>query len=117
MRLVSQLLRTVQREETDEDGRTVFRLYYTLWRDVVPSGDAFFYIKCVLERRCGLSLTGTDLEIADGLGRDPELAAAVFNRLVQASSPPFPVHLKDVVRDLVTELGARAEEYAASYPA
>ena len=117
MRLVSQLLRTVQREEAGEDGRTVFRLCYTLWRDVIPGGDAFYYIKCVLERRCGLSVLGTDLEIADGLGRDPDLAAAVFNRLVQASSPPFPVHLKEVVRDLVTELGAPAAEYAASYPA
>lgn len=95
-----ELVTAARREERGDAERT-YVLEYTLWRDVVSTGDAFYYIKCCRETWQAGSLLGADLEIADGLGTDAALASTVFHRIAGAREPLSPVHLKDVVRDAV----------------
>lgn len=102
--LETQLVTTAHRREHG-DGVS-HEIEYTLWRDLIPAGSAYYYIKCYRESRRGASPVETELEIADGLGNDANLAAAVFSRLVAAAEPPHPVHLKDIIRDAVIEYGA-----------
>lgn len=112
MALTSQELRAARRQEQGEDGR-VFQLRYALWRDVTPAGESFYYLKCVCQQRRGPVAGETELEIADGLGNDPALANAIFDRLAGAASPPLPVHLKEMVHDLVAEMDAHRPALAA----
>lgn len=87
---------------------------YALWRDVIPTGDSFYYIKCYLETWQAGSLLSADLEIADGLGTDAAMASTVFSRIAGAMAPLFPAHLKDVVRDVVVAYHADTEQDSAT---
>lgn len=105
--LETQLVSTAHRLEHG-DGVS-HEIEYTLWRDLIPAGSAYYYIKCYRQSRRGASPAEAELEIADGLGNDADLAAAVFSRLVAAADPPHPVHLKDIIRDAVIEYAAEVE--------
>lgn len=111
-RIEPELVATTQREEYGER-ECAYVLEYALWRDAVPSGDSFYYIKCYLERWRAGSLLGADLEIADGLGTDAALASTVFSRIAGAGAPLFPTHLKDVVREAVVEYDSDVGEGSA----
>ncbi len=101
--LETQLVTTVHRRE-HADGVS-HEIEYTLWRDIVPEGNAFYYIKCYREARRDDSVKA-ELEIAGGLGNDADLAATIFSRIAAADNPPHPVHLKDIIRDAVIEYTA-----------
>lgn len=107
-RIEPELVATAQRHEQGERERA-YLLEYALCRDIVPSGDSFYYIKCYLETRQAGSLIGADLEIADGLGTDAVMASTVFSHITGAMAPLFPNHLKDVVRDVVVAYRVDAE--------
>lgn len=111
-RIEPELVALAQREEYGEP-ECAFFLEYGLWRDAIPSGYSFFYIKCYLEKWQAGSLLGAALEIADGLGTDAALASRVFSRITGAGAPLFPTHLKDVVRDAVVAYEAEADQGAA----
>lgn len=107
--LRTQLVTSVQREEQNDDG-TIYVLGYDLWRDDFEEEQTFYYIKCYLRTIHRGILTKVDLEIADGLGADESLAEMVFSRITSSPHPPFPVHIKDIVRDSVAEYSTDLQE-------